>query len=153
MNGAVEDCIVTCYEPLIETVILPDPDDRHVVAAAVHAKSDAIVTFNLKDFPASDLDPLHLEAIHPDDFITFQIDLCEAAVLTAASNVCRRLRKPPKTGKQYLDALLSCGLPKAVAALRPYEELICPTPTASQPAAAITADTRKNIKRIRQGGL
>ena len=35
MNKAVRDCLVTGYEPLIESLKLPDPDDRHVLAAAV----------------------------------------------------------------------------------------------------------------------
>jgi predicted nucleic acid-binding protein len=134
MNDAIMDCCVTGYGRLVETITLPDPNDRHVVAAAMHAKSNAIVTFNLKDFPEDVLAPLNLEAIHPDDFITYQLDLNEAAVLSAASKVCRRLRNPAMTGGQYLDALLSCGLPKTVTALRPYEEVIFPTSTALQAA-------------------
>ena len=35
INGAVRDCLVTGYEPLIEALDLPDPDDRHVLAAAI----------------------------------------------------------------------------------------------------------------------
>lgn len=149
MNKAVMDSCVTGYEHLIGTITLPDPDDRHVVAAAMHAKADAIVTFNLQDFPAAALEPLHLEAIHPDDFMTYQLDLCEAAILAAANNVCRRLRNPPKTGKQYLDALLACGLPKTVAALRPYEEIISRPSTPPQ-SKAIPADRLpENVQPIR----
>jgi predicted nucleic acid-binding protein len=146
MNTAIMDSCVTGYEHLIETITLEDPDDRHVVAAAMHARSDAIVTFNLKDFPASVLGPLHLEAIHPDDFITFQIDLCEAAVLAAANKVCRRLRNPPKTGKQFLEGLLLCGLPKTVAALRPYEELL--SPSTANTATAVSETPSTNVTRL-----
>src|SRR4051794_38652814 len=53
MDRHVPDSLVTGYEPLIPTLILPDPDDRHVLAAAIHAKAELIVTFNLSDFPAS----------------------------------------------------------------------------------------------------
>ena len=52
------DCLVTGYEPLIPTLALPDPDDRHVLAAAIHGGAGLIVTFNLGDFPASVLGPL-----------------------------------------------------------------------------------------------
>lgn len=147
MNMAVMDSSVTGYEHLVATVTLPDVNDRHVVAAAIHAKSNGIVTFNLKDFPADALKPLNLEAIHPDDFITYQLDLSEAAVFGAVSRVCRRLRNPPKTGSQYLDTLLSCGLPKTVTALRPYEEVIFPTSVAAslRPTAVIGA---KNVTRL-----
>jgi hypothetical protein len=133
MNRAVPDCLVHGYEHLVEAVTLPDADDRHIVAAAIHARADAIVTFNLKDFPVAILKPLNLEAIHPDDFLTYQFDLSEAAVIQAASAVCRRLQHPRKSGREYLDALLVQGLPKTVAALRPFEAIICP-PTATSKA-------------------
>jgi hypothetical protein len=55
MNQAVPDCIVTGYEELIDTLSLPDPDDRHVLAAALHGGAEAIVTYNLADFPDSEL--------------------------------------------------------------------------------------------------
>ena len=51
MNGAVRDCLVSGYEPLIEGLKLPDPGDRHVLAAAIKAGAQVIVTRNLKDFP------------------------------------------------------------------------------------------------------
>ena len=55
MNEAVRDCLVTGYEDLIESLSLPDPDDRHVLAAAIRADAEVIVTFNLKDFPEGTL--------------------------------------------------------------------------------------------------
>src|SRR5690606_10197106 len=57
MNVHVRDCLVTGYEALIDGVTLPDPKDRHVVAAAIGAGANVIVTFNLKDFPESALKP------------------------------------------------------------------------------------------------
>lgn len=36
MNHAVRDCVVTGFEYMIPSINLPDPDDRHVVAAAIH---------------------------------------------------------------------------------------------------------------------
>ena len=57
MNASVPDCLVTNYEKLANSIELPDPDDRHVVAAAIVGHADAIVTFNTKDFPATVLQP------------------------------------------------------------------------------------------------
>jgi predicted nucleic acid-binding protein len=51
MNKAVRDCLVSGYEPLVEGLKLPDPDDRNVLAAAIKAGAQVIVTRNLKDFP------------------------------------------------------------------------------------------------------
>ena len=51
MNAHVRDALVTGFKQLIEILALPDPDDRHVLAAAVKGRADLIVTTNLKDFP------------------------------------------------------------------------------------------------------
>ena len=70
MNDAIRDVAVTGYEHLIDQLDLPDPDDRHVLAAAIHAEAQVIVTRNLRDFPADRLTPWGVEAWHPDDFLT-----------------------------------------------------------------------------------
>lgn len=124
MNKAVADSLVTGFESLINGLTLPDLNDRHVLAAAIHARADAIVTFNLKDFPRAVLEPLGMEPIHPDDFIICQFDLNEPVVVAAATKCCRRLKSPVKTGNEYLNTLLAQRLPKTVAALRPYEQII-----------------------------
>ena len=51
MNSQVRDSLVTDFEQLIPSLALPDPNDRHILAAAIVAEADVIVTFNLKDFP------------------------------------------------------------------------------------------------------
>ncbi|WP_354002110.1 PIN domain-containing protein [Pseudotabrizicola sediminis] len=51
MDRATRDCLVTGYEALMPALTLPDADDRHVLAAAIVGRCDAIVTQNLKDFP------------------------------------------------------------------------------------------------------
>ena len=61
-------CLVKNYEPLIPNLKLPDPNDRHVLAAAIASKANAIVTFNLSDFPPMTLAEYDVVAIHPDDF-------------------------------------------------------------------------------------
>ena len=70
MNEAVRDCLVTGYEGLIDTVDLPDPDDRHVLAAAIHADARAIITYNLKDFPDETLSRHGIESLHPDELLS-----------------------------------------------------------------------------------
>ncbi len=69
MDAAVDDCLVTGFEGLIDSVTLPDPGDRHVLAAAIVARANLIVTFNLKDFPEKTLDTFGLHATHPDEFL------------------------------------------------------------------------------------
>jgi hypothetical protein len=124
MNQAVEDCLVEGYEHLIESIELPDPDDRHVVAAAIHTRADAIVTFNMKDFPPASLKQYRLEAIHPDDFILNQFDLNQADVLIAVRDCRVRLTNPQIDQARYLEILLKQSLPKTVDEISPFSEVI-----------------------------
>lgn len=70
MNAHVRDAVVSGFEDLVPTIRLPDPDDRHVVAAAIRGEADIVLTANLKDFPAAALSPHGLAAEHPDSFLT-----------------------------------------------------------------------------------
>lgn len=67
MNEAVRDCLVTGYEDLMDSLILPDPNDRHVLAAAIRANAEAMITFNLKDFPSCSLSIHNIVVQHPDE--------------------------------------------------------------------------------------
>jgi len=120
MNAHVRDSLVNEFEYLIPSIELPDPDDRHVVAAAIHSGASLIVTFNLQDFPAESLKPYNLAAQHPDDFIVDLLDLHPASVLEAAANHRRSLKNPPKTANEYLDTLLAQGLTQTVALMRQW---------------------------------
>ena len=121
MDQAVEDALVTGHEPLIPGLALPDPDDRHVLAAAIVGRADVIVTFNLKDFPAEPLAPYRIEAQHPDMFIRHVLDLDEAVALQAVKAHRGSLRQPAMSIEAYLDTLTRQGLPQTVAFLRPWE--------------------------------
>ncbi|MDX2088300.1 MAG: PIN domain-containing protein [Kofleriaceae bacterium] len=118
MNGAVRDVLVAGYEGLETAVTLPDPDDRHVVAAAIKSGAQAIVTFNLKDFPASALSPWNIEAKHPDEFVLDLLDLDADVVADVVRTQVAALRSPPRSVDELLGTLRANGLPRAVEALR-----------------------------------
>lgn len=118
MNANVRDCLVTDYESLIPSLELPDPDDLHVLAAAIRSGASFIVTFNLKDFPMVALAPYGVEAIHPDEFILQLIDLNAVEVGYAANRQLSTLKNPPRTQDEYLDTLIKQGLPQSAASLR-----------------------------------
>ncbi|MBN6742594.1 PIN domain-containing protein [Acidithiobacillus sp. MC6.1] len=120
IDKSVPDCLVSGFEYLIEAVTLPDPDDRHVLAAAIVAQADLIVTANLKDFPAESLAPHNLEAKHPDDFLVEQFDLQAAKFLGAVAEHRAALKSPPKSQKQYLETLSGLGLPQIVEKLKDW---------------------------------
>jgi predicted nucleic acid-binding protein len=124
MNRSVPDCLVEHYEPLIDGLVLTDPDDRHVLAAAVAGHADAIVTFNLKDFPASALDRLGIEAVHPDDFVLNQLELRPFEALAAVKAMRARLVRPPQSAAELIATLERSGLPASAAYLRGAQALI-----------------------------
>jgi predicted nucleic acid-binding protein len=124
MNAHVRDCLVTGYEDLIAALTLPDPDDRHVLAATIRAGADVIVTANLKDFPAETLKCYGIEAQHPDEFIHHLLDLAPGTVCTAAKKQHESLKNPPLTVEQYLESLERQGLAQTVADLRKFVALI-----------------------------
>lgn len=118
MQAAIPDGSVTDFEPLAVGVPLPDKDDRHVMSAAVRCGTQAIVTFNLKDFPADVLAPFGIEAKHPDDFVLDTLDLAAGAVLRAVTSQSAALKAPPVSLPELLDTLRECGLEQAVARMR-----------------------------------
>lgn len=124
MDAHALDSLVTGYEKLIGGLSLPDPDDRHVLAAAIRARADVIVTFNLKDFPASHLDEFGIEAQHPDEFIMHQIDLDAGLVCAAVKRQRQNLKNPPRTAEELLATLAAQGLPQTVLRLRTFAELL-----------------------------
>lgn len=124
MEIAVDDALVTGYEALIEGLALPDPNDRHVLAAAIRCGADVIVTMNLKDFPAEALAPYGIEAQHPDEFVENLFDLDNAAVLKAARQHRRALKAPPYTTEDYLEALRRQGLVQTAKLLEPFATML-----------------------------
>ena len=124
MDVALPDALVRQYESLIDGITLPDPRDRHVVAAAVKCGAQLIVTANLKDFPQDHLAPYGMEAVHPDQFIEQHFGLNQDTVIACARRIRARLQNPEKSADEYLEILSSSRLPVTVDLLREYKELI-----------------------------
>jgi predicted nucleic acid-binding protein len=118
MDHHAEDAIVTGYESLIGSLTLPDPDDRHVLAAAIVAGADVIVTHNLRDFPAEILERYDIEAQHPDEFLRHVIDLAPIAFVDAVRAQQASMAKPPISMGEQLALLERIGLAETVAELR-----------------------------------
>jgi hypothetical protein len=124
MDQAIPDALVTGHEAIAENLRLPDPGDRHVLAAAIRCGASVIVTFNEKDFPADALEPFGIEAQHPDLFVDNLFDLDPAAVIAAAQRQRRQLKTPPMTVDAYLDVLLRQGLAQTTQALGGYRAIL-----------------------------
>ena len=118
MERAFPDATQEGFEHLISTLNLPDADDRHVLAAAVHAKADCIVTFNLKDFPTEYIKRFDIEVIHPDAFIARFTKTQPEKCLTAFQYQVDRLKNPPMTASEVLISLEKCELVECADLLR-----------------------------------
>lgn len=124
MNRAVPDCLIENYSLLIPALTLPDENDCHILAAAIAGHADAIVTFNLKDFPAEAIKPYNIEAIHPDDFVMNQIELNQIAGLGAIKTMRARFRNPPLSAQNLIQVFERNQLPQLAAFLKTAESLI-----------------------------
>jgi predicted nucleic acid-binding protein len=118
MMTAVRDCMVSGHESLIPVLQLPDPDDRHVLAAAIRSRAQVIVTDNQKDFPVGTLRQWDIEPKDADEFVLDQIGLSAKVVWSCVQQIAHSWRKPPGTIGDVLASLERSGLVRSVAELR-----------------------------------
>ncbi len=124
MDQINDESLVTGYESRISTLSLPDPDDRHILAAAITAGAAVIVTFNLSDFPATALAPDGIRAMHPDAYLTALFDEVPERFLAAVREHRAALTRPPKTVEAYLETLRANRLTELALRLSEYAEEI-----------------------------
>jgi hypothetical protein len=115
MDANVRGCRVRGYRRWEQRLTLPDPNDRHVLAAALACVADVIVTFNTADFPADALSPFGVAAVAPDPFVLQFVG--SGIVVAAAAEHRASLSRPPLSAEEYLGALRRNGLPETAAAL------------------------------------
>jgi predicted nucleic acid-binding protein len=118
MDRAVLDCLVTDYADRIPKLQLPDPDDRHVLAAAIECEASVIVTKNLDDFPQIYLNQFGIDATHPDEFVQVLLDDEPDVVLQAMREQRAAYRDPALSAEEFVAALERCELEEAAKVLR-----------------------------------
>jgi hypothetical protein len=120
MDRAIPDALVSGYEAIISDLNLPDPDDRHVLAAAIHCSANIIVTFNGKDFPDDVLASFGMTARHPDEFAEKLFSRDQAAVIEAVRRQRQQLVNPPVEATELLQILRKQGLEQTAKLLSDY---------------------------------
>jgi predicted nucleic acid-binding protein len=105
MEHALPTATVVDYEKHIPAVVLPDPNDRHVVAAAIAAKASLIVTWNLRDFPIATLEKHGLRRLSPDTFLADLYDKVPQLVVSSLANARRNLRRTDTSAASFIDIL------------------------------------------------
>ncbi len=104
MRTAFPQASVTDYDDLIPHLI-NHPKDRHVLAAAIRAQAQTIVTLNLRDFPAAALGPYDIQAQHPDEFLTALLITSPRRMIQIISEQAGDLKNSPKTAEDVLATL------------------------------------------------
>jgi PIN domain len=117
MEAEIDDAVVEGYEQRIPSLSLPDPDDRHVLAAAIHCGAQVLVTANLRDFPAAALAPYALVAVHPDAFLLRLLNEDPELALAAFDELCANRKNPPQTPREVVEVLKRLGLIEIAQAL------------------------------------
>ena len=124
MERAFPEALVADYGSFIETLDLPDPDDRHVLAAAIQTKAAVIVTENSQDFPAEVLARYNIEAVGADDFIADILDLAGSEAITALRLMRERFQNPAITPGTLIRKIEQRGLTQTADLLTAYEDLL-----------------------------
>lgn len=122
MREHFADSVVHGWEGLDGTFALPDPDDEHVVAAAVVGGAEVIVTKNLRHFPSGRL-PDGIEAIDPSDFARNTVELSPRGAIAAVDElVSRSGRFGPSLTREGVFQILEdrYGMEAAVSIMREH---------------------------------
>lgn len=122
MEAAFPTARVQVDANLIAALKLPDPDDRHVLAAGIAGNADLLVTFNLRDFPGELVRAHGIVVLHPDTFAVRLLDVDAGNVLQALTRQVAALRTPPMATSDLLDVLARSGLSDTVRRLRTLGE-------------------------------
>jgi predicted nucleic acid-binding protein len=120
MKDRFTRAFVVGWEKFENSVSLPDKNDCHVVAAAIVAKANYIINYNIKHFLASELALYKIQAKRPDDFLGILFEQNQEKVIAAVREQRSQLRKPPKTAEEYLGSLHKDHMKKFTALLRPH---------------------------------
>jgi hypothetical protein len=105
MNDAFPTATVTGYDEHIAAVKLPDPDDRHVVAAGIASGAALILTWNLRHFPVKELQKFGLRRETPDDFLSGLYDEVPDLVIGSLANARQNLTRTNVSAPDYINVL------------------------------------------------
>jgi predicted nucleic acid-binding protein len=118
MDEALPEALTEGYEDRIDDLSLPDPSDRHVLAAAIQARADYIVTLNKRDVPASKLRDWDVEAMGPDELVSGLFGREPNRIIEVARMHRKSLTRPSKTPEEYTQLLRNCGLEETARLLK-----------------------------------
>jgi len=120
MDIALPEATVAGYEKHIQAVSLPDPDDRHVAAAAIGAGASMIVTWNLRDFPVTEMKKHGLVRQSPDSFLANLYAQAPGMLISSLANARRNLNRSRVSTAGFVDILREQRLAKLAAQIEKH---------------------------------
>lgn len=121
---AFPEALVTGYEVFEDKLDLPDPNDNHVLAAAISTSASVTVTDNLADFPAGALAPHGIDAISADDFIADTIELDPSEANLALRRVRERFNNPALDVAALIHKAEAQGLLQVATVMDEHQPLL-----------------------------
>jgi len=118
MDQAINHDLIESYEHHIANLNLPDPDDRHVLAAAIEAGAEIVLTYNLRDFPAAVLTAYGISPLHPDEFLCQQMTAEPILVMEVIEKMRMKRKRPEISQEQLLSKLARLSIPEFARMLR-----------------------------------
>ena len=118
MKAVLPDADVVTHKALISSLSLPDPDDRHVLAAAIAGGAGMIVTWNLKDFPASHIAAHGTQAVAPDAFLSGLHKTQPEALIDSVGRARQNLRRTAPSVEEFISTIEAQGLVDFASILR-----------------------------------
>jgi len=120
MNTVLPDATVSGYEAYLDKVSLHDPDDRHVVAAAIAAGASLIITWNVRDFPPGELAEHKLRCQTPDTLLmNLYADLPDLAI-ESTQRARTNLTRTRPSAASFVEALQSQGLERFSSVMKKH---------------------------------
>lgn len=117
MELAVPDALIGGYQPLVESLSLPDPDDQHVLAAAIAGQADILLTWNLRHFPQETVAAAGIEVLTPDDLVCRLSAQAPQETRQSVEALRVSLRNPPYSWSGLLERFGQVGLIRTAEAL------------------------------------
>jgi predicted nucleic acid-binding protein len=100
-------------------LLAADPEDSHVLAVAIRAKADVIVTINVRHFPPAVLSAFQIQAQSPNEFLANLFGESPGLVTQIITEQAAALTNPPLTRDQVLTNLARVA-PSFVRTVRDY---------------------------------
>jgi hypothetical protein len=122
MNAALPDATVAGYEKHIRAINLPDPDDRHVAAAAIEAGASMIVTWNLRDFPVVELKKHGLMRLSPDALLVGLYEQAPDMTVASLAHARRNLSQSRVSALDFIGILRDQKLGRLAAHIEKHRD-------------------------------